>query len=89
MPDCRAFAETYINAFVKSFQKTQADFRSRPRDFFVLFSDRPVDEGGSFAFRWERVLKRLDRADPELLGRIIRDHIAAPQETTGRPEQAA
>lgn len=37
----------------------------------------PGDEAGSFAYRWEQVLKRLDRTDPRELEELIRANLAA------------
>jgi hypothetical protein len=41
--------------------------------FDTLFIHLKRDEAGSFAFRWECVLKRLAQADPEKLARAIQD----------------
>ena len=70
------FTELYIEGFVIRLSKIQLEYKRRKRGFDALFKHRPRDEGGSFAYRWERVLDRLRRADPRHLGDLIRSHIA-------------
>ena len=53
----------------------QLEYRKRKRAFDTLFKHRPRDEAGSFAYRWECVLDRLRRAEPQDLGNLIRSHI--------------
>ena len=64
-------------AFVARFSKIQLEYRKRKRAFDTLFKHRPRDEAGSFAYRWECVLDRLRRAEPQSLGNLIRGHIGA------------
>jgi len=78
LPDHKAFVETYLASFIRSFQHVQEEYRLRPRAFDTLFRHRPRDPGGSFAFRWECVLKRLATADAAALAECIRAHIVPP-----------
>lgn len=75
VPDPRAFADAYLSAFQAQFLHTQAEYRGRRRAFDTLFKHCRYDTGGSFAYRWECVLKRLDQTDPEALLQAIRAHI--------------
>jgi hypothetical protein len=75
--DPEEFASLYINAFVGRFSRIQLEYRKRKRAFDTLFKHRPRDEAGSFAYRWECVLDRLRRVEPQDLGSLIRSHIAA------------
>jgi hypothetical protein len=74
LPDRAAFADAYVAAFLDSFTRIQEQFRSQRTAFWTLFKGRPWDEHGSFAFRWEKVLERLDHTDPVALARRIREH---------------
>jgi len=78
LPDLNAFVETYLSSFVRHFRHIQEEYRHRPRAFNTLFQHRPYDSGGSFAFRWECVVKRLDAADPAALAECIRAHVTWP-----------
>jgi len=69
------FAGAYASACVDNFARIQQEYRNRRRAFDALFKDRPRDEAGSLAYRWERVLKRLDEADPKKLVAAIRKNI--------------
>ena len=75
LPDARAFAEAYVNAFRQRFSEIQQEYRKRKRAFDTLFQDRPWDEGGSLACRWARMLKQLDQADPAELEARLRTAI--------------
>jgi hypothetical protein len=75
LPDPRAFAETYLEAFREQFVHTQGDYHKRRRAFDTLFKHCRYDPGGSFAYRWECVLRRLDETNPEELLKTIRAHI--------------
>ena len=72
VPDPAAFAAAYLEAFVDQFRLVQQKYRSRKRGFDTLFKHRERDERGSFAYRWEQVLARLDRTDPQVIGENIR-----------------
>jgi hypothetical protein len=71
-----AFAGEYLEAFADRLAAIQRYYRWRRRAFDTLFKDRPRDERGSFAYRWERVLARLDQADPQELKELIRESLA-------------
>lgn len=75
VPNPRAFAEAYLDAFRESFCRIQGDYRKRRRAFDTLFKHRPYNVEGSFAYRWECVLRRLDQTDPTALTDAIRQHI--------------
>jgi hypothetical protein len=76
LADPEEFTSLYIDAFVSRFSRIQLEYRKRKRAFDMLFKHRPRDEAGSFAYRWECVLDRLRRAEPQNLGNLIRSHIA-------------
>ncbi len=78
MPNAAEFAEIYLETFVQRFDRTQEVYRERRRAFDSLFKHRPWDPGGSMAFRWFHVLKRLDAADPRQLAAGIRQHLHLP-----------
>jgi hypothetical protein len=69
------FAEAYLAAFLGKFTAIQEEYRKRRRGFDTLFTHRIRNEQGSFAFRWELVLKRLDAADGKRIADAIRQHI--------------
>jgi hypothetical protein len=75
VPDPREFAYAYLAAFQEHFLSTQGDYRKRRRAFDTLFKHCRYDPGGSFAFRWECVLRRLDQTNPDELLAAIRAHI--------------
>jgi len=75
LPDRREFSHVYLLAFVEKFSRIQQEYRRRKRAFDTLFKGRRRDEGGSFAYRWERVLDRLNRTDPLHLQDMIRKYI--------------
>lgn len=76
VPDPKAFGETYLEAFREQFLHVQSDYRKRRRAFDSLFKHCVYDPAGSFAFRWESVLRRLDQTDAETLVGAIRSHVA-------------
>ena len=75
LSDPEEFVALYVDGFVTRFSKIQLEYRKRKRAFDTLFKHRPRDEAGSFAYRWECVLDRLRRAEPQSLGNLIRSHI--------------
>ena len=81
LADPAAFAETYLAAFEEEFVRIQREYRKRKRAFDALFRHRPRDEAGSFAYRWEQVLARLDRTDPQALVAQIRAAITGLKTT--------
>lgn len=72
LPDVLGFTEAFADAFAERFMQLQNDYRKRQRGFEALFRHRARDEAGSLAYRWERVLERLGRADACELAQCIR-----------------
>ncbi len=75
VPNPEQFALAYLTAFREQFLHIQGDYRKRRRAFETLFKHCKYDIGGSFAYRWECVLKRLDQTDIESLLEAIRKHV--------------
>jgi hypothetical protein len=75
LPQPREFAFAYLGAFHSWLSHIQADYRKRRRAFDTLFKHCNYDVGGSFAYRWECALRRLDQTDPDQLVSAIRKHI--------------
>jgi hypothetical protein len=71
VPQPTVFARVYIDAFISRFLHIQGEYRKRRRAFDTLFQHRRRDEQGSFAFRWERILWRLDHTDATELGKAL------------------
>ena len=71
----REFAEAYLVAFAKQFEHVQKDYRLRRRAFDAMFKHTHYDPKGSFSYRWEQVLRRLDQTDLDQLVAEIRRHI--------------
>ena len=69
------FAQVYLNAFRTRFSRIQSDYRRRRRAFDTLFKYRKWDPNGSFAYRWEQILARLDQTNANELTEVIRDHL--------------
>ncbi len=79
LADAAEFADVYVGACIANFARIQEEYRNRRRAFDTLFADRPRVEAGSLAYRWERVLKRLDETDPEKLEAAIRSEMRCDQ----------
>lgn len=75
LPLPREFARAYLAAFREQFLHVQGDYRKRRRAFDALFKHCKYHKGGSFAFRWECVLRRLDQTEADQLLDAIRRHI--------------
>lgn len=75
LPDGEEFADLYIEALVARLSRIQLEYRKRKRAFDTLFKHRPLDEAGSFSYRWERILDRLRRTVPHEIGELVRSHI--------------
>ena len=75
MPAPREFAETYLESFKAGFLQVQGDYRRRRRAFDSLFKHCFYDPAGSFAYRWECVLRRLDQTEVDSLVSGIRRNI--------------
>jgi hypothetical protein len=74
-PDPREFAETYLEAFKAGFLHVQGDYRKYRRAYDTLFKHCRYDPAGSFAYRWECVLRRLDQTDVDAVVEAIRRNI--------------
>ena len=75
VPKPQEFAAAYLAAFREQFLHIQGDYRKRRRAFNTLFKHCKYDAGGSFAYRWECALRRLDQTDADSLVEAIRKHI--------------
>ena len=80
MADPCGVATAYIAALLDRFLHIQREYRKRKRAFDTLFKHRRRDEQGSFAFRWEKVLERMNRTDPVALAERIRRSIRLPND---------
>ena len=65
------FVKSYVDGFRKALVDLQESYRARKSAFDDLFSDRPYDTNGSGAYRWSKVLERLDSSDPSRLALIL------------------
>ena len=75
LPDPAAFAHTYCAAFEDRLQRIQEDYRRRRKAFDSLFLHLPAQEPGSFAYRWKRVLARLEETNPTAVADLVRGNI--------------
>jgi hypothetical protein len=75
VPDPQGFATTYLDALRDQLLHIQGDYRKRRRAFDTLFKHCKYDAGGSFAYRWECILRRLDQTNPYALVEAIRQQI--------------
>jgi hypothetical protein len=69
------FAEAYLAALREQFIHIRDDYRKRRRAFDSLFNHCKYDLAGSFAVRWEYVLRRMDQANVDSLIQVIRGQI--------------
>lgn len=72
------FARAYIDGFRERFNSVRDEFLRRKRAFLTLFRHGRYDQEGAFAYRWERVLERLERSDAAELAEAIANHIHLP-----------
>ena len=75
--DFAAFAKAYVMGFERKLAATQAAYRARRSSFDNLFVHRPYDTAGSGAYRWSRVLARLDACDPAAVADSLRKAVEA------------
>ncbi len=75
--DVKLFADTYVEAFERKLGEVQKEYRMRKVAFDELFVHRPVDVGGSGAYRWAKTLERLAQCDPQAVAAILRTAIEA------------
>jgi hypothetical protein len=85
VPNPREFGEAYLEAFRSQLLHIQDDYRKRRRAFNYLFQHCKYDPAGSFAYRWECVLKRLDKTDANALLAAIRGHVRILNIDTAQP----
>jgi hypothetical protein len=72
MNDFHRVAQAYIGACIDGLRRTQHEYRRRRAGFDSLFTHRPREEAGSFGYRWERVLQRLDTTSCSELDQALR-----------------
>jgi len=89
LPKPRAFAERYLEALRHQFLQIQGDYRKRRRAFDTLFKHCKYDPAGSFAYRWERVLYRLDHTDVDEVIEAIRKHLIVFNVDSTSPAEAS
>ncbi len=77
VPNPREFADAYLGALREQLLHMQGDYRKRRRAFDTLFKHCRYDPAGSFAYRWEVTLRRLDQTNVDSLIEAIRKHIRA------------
>jgi len=75
LANAEEFAEIYVKNFAEKFKDVQNEYRVRKKAFDFLFSDRKYDPNGSFAYRWEQVLKRLAMTNADELAEEIRKNL--------------
>jgi len=75
--DFAAFAKAYVTAFAQQLSETQAAYRAHRRSFDELFIHRAFDEAGSGAYRWSRILARLDACEPAQVAESLQKAILA------------
>jgi len=61
----RAFADAFVTGLYHRLAHIRHEYDKRQRAFDTLFKHLTRHEGGSFAYRWERVLARLAATDPQ------------------------
>jgi hypothetical protein len=88
VPDPQGFATIYLDALRDQFLHIQGDYRKRRRAFDTLFKHCKYDPGGSFAYRWECVLCRLDQTNPYALVEAIRQRIWVLNRQSAQPATA-
>jgi hypothetical protein len=88
VPDSQGFATAYLDAFRDQFLHIQGDYRKRRRAFDTLFKQCNYDPAGSFAYRWECVLRRLDQTNPYALVEAIRQQIWGLNRESAKAAQA-
>jgi len=75
VPDPKAFAEAYVEAFRRSLSQVQEKYRAHRKAFDCLFVNRPFDVAGSGAYRWAKTLERLDRCSPDAIAEKLAEAI--------------
>ena len=75
VPDAMAFATKYIESFGSELTRIQQEYRKRKRGFDNLFRHRRCDPAGSYAYRWLKVLERLNATQPQQVVNELSNHI--------------
>lgn len=88
LPSPLEFATAYLEALREQLLHVQTDYRKRRRAFDRLFKHCKYDPAGSFAYRWECVLRRLDQTEPDLVVAAIRSHVRILGANIGSPSAA-
>ena len=73
--DPKAFAAAYVSSFEKTLASVQNKYRSRRKAYDFLFVNRPFDVAGSGAYRWAKVLERLDKCEPAAVAKKLAEAI--------------
>ena len=81
VPNPSEFARKYLVALEERYTHIQSDYRKRRRAFDNLFKGRKYDPAGSFAYRWESVLLRLDQTEPASITDAVRSHLRIARAT--------
>lgn len=74
--DAAAFADAYLNAFLEKMTSMQQEYREKRRAFDTFFQHSKQGEK-TFAWRWAKVLARLDKTNAAALTDKIRQTIFA------------
>jgi hypothetical protein len=75
VPNLIAFASAYLTAFAERLAEIQDDYSQKRRAYDTLFQHSKQGEK-TFAWRWDKVLARLEKTDVTDLTDKIRDAIA-------------
>lgn len=71
VPNLTTFADAYVDACIGRLSLLQQEYRAQRRAFDTLFKHSKQGQG-AFAWRWAKVLARLDQTDVPALGRHMR-----------------
>ena len=72
-PSLSIFAELYVHHFEARLTWLKEQYGQYQRAFRSLFRHRKYDEEGCFAYRWEQVMDRLGKLEPQRLGEQLRN----------------
>lgn len=81
VPDAVAFAARYLEAFATELKRIQQEYRKRKRGFDSLFRHRRCDPLGSYAYRWMKVLERLNATDMQEVVNLLSSSIRLSRQT--------
>ena len=71
--DANGFTSAYLDSFADRFTVIKQEYEKRRRAFDTLFPYERRSENGSFAYRWERVLARMQRTNVQSLTSLIKE----------------